>query len=397
MKIKKIISAFMVAVIMIVGVGSFFAQAKAKSPWDYSETPTRAIYYTSPVMTGNDVKWVQQALNIVMKSGLEIDGSFGPASKKATKSFQKKYKLEQDGSFGPASRKKMISLLKEKGYTEPKFSSNKYSKVATYYIGDIKYYKAKLKKDSNGVKKNTVVYLDGNYKPVKNKNTLYKLVFTDCVNYGKDQWISISSNYNVVKELNTACQKILSAEFEQKILGSASAAILTKSPKSIIAASADLTKEGYTVMMTGILLEEITDVALSNAKGIKNYCSNGISSYEEACNVEKALINGRTAFLFAGTDCMLGMADDYKTWAKAVGKSLQTHAKAMFNTLVSTYGKGIGDVVELYSSGKEAKDALKKLYDYGKCSKEAKNTFTNLIDDTVETALAKVTKTQNKL
>lgn len=99
---------------------SVSVSAAAKNPWDYSATPTRAIYYKSPVMTGNDVKWVQQSLNIVMSSNLSVDGSAGPATKKAILSYQKKYNLTQDGSFGPASRKKMVSLLNGKGYYENK-------------------------------------------------------------------------------------------------------------------------------------------------------------------------------------------------------------------------------------------------------------------------------------
>lgn len=69
--------------------------------------------------TVSEVKWMQAALNycIVNKglsaTKLDVDGSFGPASKKATTAFQKKYGLSADGSFGPATIKKMISVLSE--------------------------------------------------------------------------------------------------------------------------------------------------------------------------------------------------------------------------------------------------------------------------------------------
>lgn len=399
---KKVIS-FIMALVVTFGVvsASVFASAKEASPWSYSDTPTRALYYTSPVMTGNDVKWMQQALNITVSADLDVDGSFGPASQKAVKKFQKKYKLEQDGSFGPASRKKMVSVLKDKGYSEPKFSSAKYSKLATYYIGDSKYYKAKIKKETNGVAKNTIVYLTSNYKVVTNEKTLSKLIFTDCVNYGKDQWVSISNNYNAVKELNKACKKILSAEFKQKILGSASTSLITSimisNPKTFIDSCKYLSEEGYIALVTGVLLEEVTKVALSNTQAIKNYCSDGVDSYEEACKVKKALVNAKTAFDFAGTKCMLGLADDYSSTSKAFEKAINNHLESMFNTLVETYGNKIGKVVDLCSNGENAIKSLKNLYRYDKCLSGAKKTYNSLIDDTVDEALEKVIKTQMKL
>lgn len=43
----------------------------------------------------------------------EIDGIFGPASKEATKKFQRAYGLEVDGSFGPATEAKSILVWKD--------------------------------------------------------------------------------------------------------------------------------------------------------------------------------------------------------------------------------------------------------------------------------------------
>lgn len=68
--------------------------------------------------TKNEIKWMQAALNYcISKKGLkasklDVDGSFGPASKKTTTAFQKKYGLSKDGSFGPATISKMKSVLK---------------------------------------------------------------------------------------------------------------------------------------------------------------------------------------------------------------------------------------------------------------------------------------------
>lgn len=60
---------------------------------------------------------MQAALNYCIKekglsaSYLEVDGSFGPASKAATSAFQQKYDLSVDGSFGPGTITQMKKLL----------------------------------------------------------------------------------------------------------------------------------------------------------------------------------------------------------------------------------------------------------------------------------------------
>lgn len=67
--------------------------------------------------TKSEIKWMQSALNYCIKykglsaSYLDVDGSFGPASKKTTTAFQKKYGLSQDGSFGPSTISKMKNVL----------------------------------------------------------------------------------------------------------------------------------------------------------------------------------------------------------------------------------------------------------------------------------------------
>lgn len=53
---------------------------------------------------------LQKALNEIMGSGLSVDNNFGPATVKALKAFQKKYKLSQDGILGPNSKAKFKAL-----------------------------------------------------------------------------------------------------------------------------------------------------------------------------------------------------------------------------------------------------------------------------------------------
>lgn len=75
--------------------------------------PTRDIYYTSPVMTGDDVRWVQAVLQKLGYS-IAVDGSFGPSSKSVVQSFQSDYGLDVDGSVGPATRQKLYDLWNNK-------------------------------------------------------------------------------------------------------------------------------------------------------------------------------------------------------------------------------------------------------------------------------------------
>lgn len=118
--LSKFLSSILL-VVAIIGISlSNVSAASQASPWDYSSTPQRAIYYKkyTSVMKGNDVKWVQQALNITVNANLDVDGSFGPACKTAVISFQRKYALSKDGSFGPGTRSKMVSVLNTLGYSD---------------------------------------------------------------------------------------------------------------------------------------------------------------------------------------------------------------------------------------------------------------------------------------
>lgn len=60
---------------------------------------------------GSQVKKLQKCLNKIMKAGLDVDGSFGPATDKALRAFQKKYKLVVDGYVGPKTREKIKELV----------------------------------------------------------------------------------------------------------------------------------------------------------------------------------------------------------------------------------------------------------------------------------------------
>lgn len=61
--------------------------------------------------TGTAVRTLQSNLNTVMRSGLVVDGQFGPATDAALRSFQSRYGLVVDGVYGPASAAKMRAAL----------------------------------------------------------------------------------------------------------------------------------------------------------------------------------------------------------------------------------------------------------------------------------------------
>lgn len=61
---------------------------------------------------GTNVKRLQEFLNWCINAKLSVDGSFGPATLAAVKSYQKKYILTVDGFFGPACLKKAKTIKK---------------------------------------------------------------------------------------------------------------------------------------------------------------------------------------------------------------------------------------------------------------------------------------------
>lgn len=68
---------------------------------------------------GNDVKTLQEALNMILGTKLAIDGSFGALTLAAVKQFQKKYGLAVDGSVGPKTKAKFKALgYKEGGWVD---------------------------------------------------------------------------------------------------------------------------------------------------------------------------------------------------------------------------------------------------------------------------------------
>lgn len=158
---KKTI-AVILAVMTLVSVFTMTATTAdaANQTTDYASfaTPSSSdyAYWNGSKMvkasgtTASEVKWMQAVLNYFIKnkglkaSLLDVDGSFGPASKKTTTAFQKKYNLTQDGSFGKNTIAKAKSLLPSSQPIPPKNKSkisaddiqkvlNKYNYVSGRY------------------------------------------------------------------------------------------------------------------------------------------------------------------------------------------------------------------------------------------------------------------------
>lgn len=72
---------------------------------------------------GENVRHLQNALNILFAIGLSVDGSFGDKTFNAVKTIQNTlknagyYTSTIDGSFGPNTRKALVNYAKAKGYT----------------------------------------------------------------------------------------------------------------------------------------------------------------------------------------------------------------------------------------------------------------------------------------
>ena len=126
--LKRMLSMFlccMMLVTMFAGMGITSSAASYAINYGAYPEPTVALTLKNPTMKGDYVKWFQCCINYLVQYGdkltgkkmsttylLDVDGSFGPASEKATKAFQQQYSLSVDGAFGPASRAKMKEVLK---------------------------------------------------------------------------------------------------------------------------------------------------------------------------------------------------------------------------------------------------------------------------------------------
>jgi putative peptidoglycan binding protein len=67
-------------------------------------TAPRMLMLKSSMMTGDDVRAVQQALNQRNHAGLDVDGVYGPLTRDAVLNWQRRENIEVDGIVGPQTR-----------------------------------------------------------------------------------------------------------------------------------------------------------------------------------------------------------------------------------------------------------------------------------------------------
>ena len=71
--------------------------------------PTTTVTYGS---SGNDIKWLQTALNKVNAAGLEVDGAFGSITSGAVSDFQTKYGITASGAADKTTIDKLVEIFK---------------------------------------------------------------------------------------------------------------------------------------------------------------------------------------------------------------------------------------------------------------------------------------------
>ena len=123
---------FVVACLVVAGfvLPGVFSSSKPKSAATTTQTTASQTTTTStttqglattvppptttlkPGDTGTQVKALQRALAHLGYSVGKVDGTYGPATKKAVARFQTAAKLTADGIFGPATRAALVRALK---------------------------------------------------------------------------------------------------------------------------------------------------------------------------------------------------------------------------------------------------------------------------------------------
>lgn len=73
------------------------------NPLGKYKVPEKTIYYKKPVMSGEDVKWIEAALKLLGYK-VKVNGKFSAADKNILKKYQTKKKLSPDGYFGKTTR-----------------------------------------------------------------------------------------------------------------------------------------------------------------------------------------------------------------------------------------------------------------------------------------------------
>lgn len=112
----------------------------SENPDDYP-IPQRDIYYTSPVMRGDDVCWVQAVLRKLgyTRYCTQVDGSYGPGTRDDVRCFQYDHGLPVDCIVNSATRGLLKELWEQKKQNDVKLTAISVASApnkTTYFVGD---------------------------------------------------------------------------------------------------------------------------------------------------------------------------------------------------------------------------------------------------------------------
>ncbi|SEG39561.1 Immunoglobulin domain-containing protein, partial [Eubacterium ruminantium] len=124
---KNVMALLMVLALILSGMfsrllGNKLVEADTDNPCGIFPIPTRnLVYQNNYAQTGDDVRWVQMFLIVVMGYyDLSLDGSYGPNTRNAVKRFQNdtysRFGLTADGKVGDYTRNAMLTMWKEYYY-----------------------------------------------------------------------------------------------------------------------------------------------------------------------------------------------------------------------------------------------------------------------------------------
>ena len=84
---------------------------------------------------GDDrVRFVQEALNMTYGALLEVDGKFGPETRKAVENFQREHGLKADGTVGPKTMQSIANEVNARNRASLAISDTQ--AVAVVHMGD---------------------------------------------------------------------------------------------------------------------------------------------------------------------------------------------------------------------------------------------------------------------
>lgn len=154
-------------------------------PWNYTY-PTRTLYQKSPMMNGNDVRWLQSALSY-LGYACTVDGYLGAETKNQIRAYQSANGLSVDGKAGT----KTLSSLKAKaeaknnGSSDGQTSNNsnygtpsrtlRYTKGSLMRGDDVKWLQASLNQLINAGLTVDGMFGKNTYNAVKNFQSLNSL------------------------------------------------------------------------------------------------------------------------------------------------------------------------------------------------------------------------------